>query len=403
MSGNSQARNGLAVAGLFAGIGGLEHGLAASGHRSVLLCESDPAANDVLARRLPDVERFGDVRDLTSLGDAQILAAGFPCQDLSQAGRTAGIHGDRSGLVDKALDLASRQQQLEWLLLENVPFMLALDRGAAMSWLADRLDAMGLTWAYRVVDTRAFGIPQRRRRVILLASAQHDPRAVLLNEECGEPPALRKFAHLSRGFYWTEGNTGLGLVTGATPPLKSGSTIGIPSPPAIWKPGEGRIAIPDIRDAERLQGFEADWTAGADVAPERRRGARWRLVGNAVSVPVAAWVGKRLLETEPYVAKDDIEIGGADRWPDAAWGRRGRRWMVPRSAWPVRETMSFLDDFLRYPTQDLSARATRGFYGRINRSSLRVPKQMLKDAERHIRSMSSLEAQPEERSRTRAA
>ena len=199
-----------------------------------------------------------------------MLAAGFPCQDLSQAGRTAGIHGERSGLIDKALDLAARQEQLEWLLLENVPFMLALNGGAAMDWLASRLDAMGLAWAYRIVDTRAFGIPQRRRRVILLASARHDPRAALLNEDSGEPQALRKFAHLSRGFYWTEGNTGLGLVTGATPPLKSGSTVGIPSPPAIWKPGDGRIAIPDIRDAERLQGFESEWTIGADVgAPSK--------------------------------------------------------------------------------------------------------------------------------------
>src|SRR5690606_19679397 len=101
------------------------------------------------------------------------------------------------------------------------------------------------------------------------------------------------------GFYWTEGLRGLGWAVNAVPTLKGGSSIGIPSPPAIVLP-DGRVVTPDIRDAERLQGFPADWTKVAETVA--RRSARWRLVGNAVSVPAADWIGKRLLK--PAAVKD---------------------------------------------------------------------------------------------------
>src|SRR5262249_12660226 len=139
-------------------------------------------------------------------------------------------------------------------------------------------------WAYRVVDTRAFGFPQRRQRVLLLASRKRDPRQVLLADDVADmaPPKKRNTAH---GFYWTEGNAGLGWARDAIPTLKGGSTLGIPSPPAIWLP-RGQLVTPDIRDAERLQGFPAGWTAAASPTSAKRNGPRWRLVGNAVSVPV---------------------------------------------------------------------------------------------------------------------
>src|SRR6202011_4718070 len=107
----------------------------------------------------------------------------------------------------------------------------------------------------------------------LLASRTEDPRPVLLDEDAGE--AERNLLEDSVcGFYWTEGLRGLGWAVDAVPTLKGGSGIGIPSPPAMWRKGL-RIPLhtPDIRDAERLQGFPVDWTA---VAPEQgRKGTRW--------------------------------------------------------------------------------------------------------------------------------
>src|SRR5216684_8429182 len=71
----------LSVAGLFAGIGGIELGLHAAGHVTELLCEIDPPAQSVLRHRFPNVEIACDIRELRALPDADIIAAGFPCQD----------------------------------------------------------------------------------------------------------------------------------------------------------------------------------------------------------------------------------------------------------------------------------------------------------------------------------
>src|SRR5581483_10818941 len=77
------------VVGLFASIGGIELGLHAAGHDTSLLCELMPSAKAVLEAQFPDVPLVSDVRDIKKLPDAEIVCAGFPCQDLSQAGRTA--------------------------------------------------------------------------------------------------------------------------------------------------------------------------------------------------------------------------------------------------------------------------------------------------------------------------
>ena len=112
------------VAGLFAGIGGLEQGLAQAGHESVYLCEIWEPARAVLASNMPDVPCDRDVRDIAMLpSETELLAAGFPCQDLSQAGLTAGISGARSGLVGEVFRLIDKQR-VPWVVLENVSFML---------------------------------------------------------------------------------------------------------------------------------------------------------------------------------------------------------------------------------------------------------------------------------------
>ena len=358
------------IAGLFAGIGGLERGLHRAGHRTVLLCENDPGATAVLKARFPGVPHHDDVTNLHALPkSATLVAAGFPCQDLSQAGQTAGISGLRSGLVDEVFRLV-RQTRTPWLLLENVPFMLQLNRGRAMDHITGALESMGYRWAYRVVDSRAFGRPQRRRRVYLLASAAEDPRNVLFADEAGAVSESKLNENQAAcGFYWTEGIRGLGWAVDAIPTLKGGSTVGIPSPPAILLPS-GEVVMPDLRDAERLQGFPSDWTKPAETVG--RTGRRWKLVGNAVSVPAAEWIGRRLADPGPLLDYAVAPIHGT-RWPTAAWNVGEGRVAVDASEWPVRRSYQSLSKFLKYSPRPLSMKATRGFLERTGRSCLNFP------------------------------
>lgn len=384
----STPRQGLTVAGLFAGIGGIELGLHQAGHKTALLCELSEAASRVLERRFPGVPLAYDVRELKALPEVDLVAAGFPCQDLSQAGRTAGIEGQNSGLVAQVFRLIDSRRSLRWLLLENVSFMLQLDRGKAMRYLVDELEKRGFTWAYRVVDTRAFGLPQRRQRVIMLASRTDDPRLVLLADDAEEEQ--RSFSRdVWCGFFWTEGSRGLGWAVDAVPTLKGGSSVGIPSPPAIWNPESGNITTPEIRDAERLQGFPADWTLPALATVKDRPGSRWKLIGNAVSVPVARWVGERLSDPGTFDCPTSATLFPREMpWPRSAWGHKGKVFPVALSMWPIEQHAPHLSEFLTFPLAPLSARAAAGFYSRATASSLYFEEGFLGDVQRHLERMS---------------
>jgi DNA (cytosine-5)-methyltransferase 1 len=213
---------------------------------------------------------------------------------------------------------------------------------------------------------------------------------VLFSDDAGEPEDPPRDGRAC-GFYWTEGIRGLGWAIDAIPTLKGGSSLGIPSPPAIWMPS-GLIATPDIRDAERLQGFPADWTAPALGVGRGRTGGRWKLIGNAVSVPVFAWVGSQLLEHASYDgASMDRPLADEERWPAAAWGSRGKTCAASVSSWPVRRRHRSLAPFLKNPISPLSIRATAGFLDRVSRSRLRFPSGFVEAVENHLTRMQEKE------------
>lgn len=384
----------LRTVGLFAGIGGLELGLASAGHRTLQFCEIEPGARAVLKARFPKVECAPDITKLDALpARTELLVGGFPCQDLSQAGRTAGLEGKNSGLVSHVFRLIEHQRP-RWLILENVSFMLSLAKGQAMAAILRDLERLGYRWAYRVVDTRSFGLPQRRERVFIVASNDSDPRSVLFADDAGEqavPPS--RTGPSGYGFYWTEGVRGLGWGEDVVPTLKGGSTIGIGSPPAIWFPdGDPEIVKPDLRDAERMQGFDADWTKPAEEVT--RKGHRWKLVGNAVTVNVAAWLGRRLADPGSYDDAADQAIAPGARWPRAAYNVGGGACEADVTSWPLAEPRLGLRDFLKYEPVPLSARGASGFLNRTEVSSLRFKPAFLKAVRRHLESALRSEAGP---------
>jgi DNA (cytosine-5)-methyltransferase 1 len=149
------------------------------------------------------------------------------------------------------------------------------------------------------------------------------------------------------------------------------------------------IVRPSIETGEQLQGFAAGWTS--HVA---REGVRWKLVGNAVSVPVAEWIGHRLAAPRNAIADLATPMTGGQRWPSAASGVRGERtaWNVserPLSVKPRRSLSSILD---LHGSRPLSHRATAGFASRLARSSLRTSEEFRASLTDHVSYMSTYSA-----------
>jgi DNA (cytosine-5)-methyltransferase 1 len=243
------------------------------------------------------------------------------------------------------------------------------------------LTELGYRWTYRVVDTNAFGLPQRRNRWYLVASRVGDPRDVLLADDCEKPSAAADYPDVACGFYWTEGMRSFGWGVDCVPPIKCGSSVGVASPPAIRLPS-GDYVTPDLRDAERLQGFPEDWTAPAEEVA--KRGERWRMVGNSVSTPVAAWIGQRLSTPGRYDGSGDQPWAGA-KWPRrAAWADLdGAVHAADVGPWPQWHAREPLAEFLRYPGKPLSARAASGFLSRTQKGALRFPPGFLAELAAH--------------------
>lgn len=377
---------------LFSGIAGMDTGLVAAGGSVTEMCESWEPARRVLASRYPEVPLAGDVREFNPTSDYRLLAAGFPCVDLSHAGRQAGIFGASSGLVTEVFRIAATARP-EWIVLENVPNLLRLGRGAGIRFIIENLEKLGYSWAYRVLDSRAFGVAQRRNRVIVLASMTPGAaaQALLGDDSRGVATFHEPSDARASGFYWTEGRRGVGLVRDAVPTLKGGSTLGLPSAPAVWRPGAPlgeRIVLPAVEDAEILQGFERGWTAIADLAGEPS--ARWKLVGNAVTVPLAHWIGTRVIDADRGrlggVAVSGVVSDLRRPWPDAAFGSAVEPvHVVPASRWPVQLKGLPLEDALDLDgLRPLSHRATRGFLSRVEESGVKIDEALLDDLEGHL-------------------
>lgn len=194
------------VISTFSGVGGLDMGLEAAGMRVVAQCEIDAQARAVLRRHWPHAKLFEDVRDVrgSALPPARLLVGGFPCQDLSVAGKRAGLGGERSGLVFEFLRIAD-EVAAEGLLLENVPGLLSSNSGEDHAVLLELLTGYrpgvpeggwrnsGIcvgpkrTASWRVLDLQYFGVPQRRRRVFIVAGTGAFGRPEILLEPEGLP------------------------------------------------------------------------------------------------------------------------------------------------------------------------------------------------------------------------
>ena len=167
----------LTAVSLFAGVGGFDLALERNGVKVVASVEIDQKASSILAKQFPNSKLFNDVKEVTG---EQLIAAGFdprngiitggfPCQDLSMAGRRTGLGGARSGLFWEICRLLE-QTKSQYFILENVPGLLSSNQGKDMATVLEALVERGYRIAFRVLDAQHFGVPQRRRRVFIVGS-----------------------------------------------------------------------------------------------------------------------------------------------------------------------------------------------------------------------------------------
>jgi DNA (cytosine-5)-methyltransferase 1 len=319
---------------LFSGVGGMDLGLDAAGYSPVQFCEIDDRAQSVLRRHWPGVPVHDDVTtlDLRSLrGSVSLVAGGSPCQDLSVAGRRKGLGGERSGLFWHQCRIAD-ETTARWVLWENVLGALSSNDGhdfAAVLWgltglcpavPEDGWRSTGVccgprrTAVWRVLDAQHFGVPQRRRRVFVVASAAvDDPVTVLLEStslrgdaQTGRPTEHHVAATLAGG----SGKRGWALDTERMTfiPTRAHSLSaehGTRNDPTAqnflpWSATEEEAAVRRLTpiECERLMGWPDDHTRWDDAGREITDGHRYRFCGNGVASPVAEWIGRRILNQD---------------------------------------------------------------------------------------------------------
>jgi DNA (cytosine-5)-methyltransferase 1 len=224
---------------LFSGIGGLDLGLERAGMACRWQVEIDDYARRVLAKHWPDVPRYGDIREVTGheLERVDLIAGGFPCQDISNAGHRVGIGGRRSGLWSEFIRIV-RVVRPQYVLVENVAALLVRGMGTVLGDLADS----GYDAEWSVLPACALGAPHTRERLFIVAHAGRE------------------------GWQWQRGGVQL---------------------PAYLH-GEGHL--------HPWPTYQPDLARVVDGVP--RRLDRLRGVGNAVVPQAAEYIGRRIIEAE---------------------------------------------------------------------------------------------------------
>jgi len=172
---------------LFAGIGGFDLGLERAGMVSAAQVEIDAHCQRVQVAHFPNAERYSDVRRVgrDNLPAADLICGGFPCQDVSVAGKREGLAGERSGLWFEFHRVLSECRP-EWVVVENVPGLLSSNGGRDFAAILRGLVELGYGVCWRILDAQYFGVAQRRRRVFVVGHLG-DGRAaeVLFERESG--------------------------------------------------------------------------------------------------------------------------------------------------------------------------------------------------------------------------
>jgi DNA (cytosine-5)-methyltransferase 1 len=171
---------------LFSGIGGFDFGFDQAAMSCEWQVEIDAKCRTVLAQHWPNVPKYEDVRNVgkQNLAAVDLICGGFPCQDVSIAGRRAGLDGERSGLWFEFARIVGELEP-QWVVVENVPGLLSSSGGRDFAVIIRGLVERGYGVCWRVLDAQFFGVAQRRRRVFVIGHLGDGRAAEILFERDG--------------------------------------------------------------------------------------------------------------------------------------------------------------------------------------------------------------------------
>jgi len=342
------------VLSLFSGVGGFDAGLEAAGMQTVFQCEWDKHALNILNRHWANVPKWEDVSTLTGkhilsqAPEVDVVAWGSPCQDLSLAGKRAGLDGQRSGLfhqgirIIKELREESNNEYPRISIWENVAGALSSNGGADFGVILNEMaEAGALVIEWAVLDAQFFGVPQRRRRVFVVAIfdsaiARNCPDPLLpVKESVRGNTATSKTA---REKVARETATSTGSQSSDIGTIGFSHTQGLSAQPSesafptLRTEGNGMaVAYDEYNDSispvhhalragtkqstgvlestmtvrrltplecERLMGWQDDHTRWNPDGTEQADTHRYKQCGNGVASPVAKWIGQKLMDIE---------------------------------------------------------------------------------------------------------
>ena len=291
------------IGSLFSGIGGLELGLewAGVGH-TVWQVEREPFCQSVLEKHWPNAKRFDDVRMVgaTNLEPVDVICGGFPCQDISYAGKGAGLAGERSGLWYEFARIVGEMGP-RFVVVENVAALITRGIGDVLGTLSD----LGYDAQWRTIRASDVGAPHRRERIFIVAYANVDrsqgeriggvldgEREAFRNDvdrrsgSDGVGNADELDEHHGRHGASGDGGKRIEPETVREQRIAQSrmglATHGVPERVARWPAGPGQT--------------QHEWEAPRTVKKADNRAAKLRALGNAVVPQVAQEIGKWLLE-----------------------------------------------------------------------------------------------------------
>ncbi|OSI36072.1 DNA cytosine methyltransferase [Neisseria dumasiana] len=276
---DAQAPSRPTVGSLFAGIGGFDLGFEQAGFKTEWQVEIADIPRAVLADRFPHAKQFTDVRTcLPDLWRTDVIIGGFPCQDVSTAGKRRGLAGERTGLFFDALNIVNTLKP-RWVVLENVTGLLNSNDGKDFQTVIQSLAECGYVGCWRVLDARYFGVPTKRRRVFVVAGLGEQPPIEFMADA---GPTDRLAGKAAAGSPWADAHPT--LLAG----FPSGTNIDI-SGANICLVADGRSKMVErgrtVADNGLRKGLDASNFAEA------------RAAGNAVCPQVARWIAEKLIKT----------------------------------------------------------------------------------------------------------